>query len=228
MTKILNVIILIFNLQFANGQTPINLTLKNELDSIFQVDQKYRELLFSDIIKTNPDSIAKTLGVKTNELQNFLMTKMISTDSSNIQRIEQIIDQYGYPGKSLVGEPTNEAAFFVIQHSQSIDKYLPFIRKAAKKEELKFSLYAMMLDRSLMYHGKEQIYGTQGKGLQVLNSATGQKEFKMLIWPIKNPDQVNKRRKKAGFKDTVEENSERMGITYKAYTLDEVNKMKTN
>ena len=211
---------------FANGQAKLNLKLKAELDSIFQLDQKYRELLFSAELKSNPDSVAQCYGIKTGEIQNFLMHKLASTDSSNIQRIGEIIKDYGYPGKSLVGEPTNEAAFFVIQHSQSIDKYLQLIKQAADKKELKFSLYAMMLDRSLMYSGKEQIFGTQGKGLEVLNTSTGQKEFKMIIWPIKNSKGVNKRRKKAGFKDTVEQNAKRMGIIYKAYTLDDVNKMK--
>lgn len=228
MIKLLSSLVFFFAIQFANGQPNINLALKKELDSIFREDQQYRELLFSDLIQTNPDSIAKVYGVTTNELQKYLMNKMVVADSLNLQRIEQIIKKYGYPGKSLVGEPANETAFFVIQHSQHIDRYLPSIKKAAGKKELKFSLYAMMLDRSLMYQGKEQIYGTQGKGLQVLNPATGQKEFQMLIWPINNPDEVNTRRKQAGFKETVEENAKRMGISYKAFTIEEVNKMKAD
>jgi hypothetical protein len=228
MTRIFIVLLLSFFVTSASGQTSINLTLKSELDSIFQLDQKYRLLLISEELKSRPESVAKSYGVEASQLQNFLITKMVSIDSSNIKRIDKIIKEYGYPGKSLVGEPANEAAFFVIQHSQSIDKFLPLIKRAAQKKELLFSLYAMMLDRSLMYSGKEQIYGTQGNSFQVLNTTTGQKEFKMLIWPIKNYKKVNKRRKKAGFKDTVEENSKRMGITYKPYTIDEINKMKVN
>lgn len=228
MTRTLILLLLSFSVRYATGQTAINLSLKNELDSIYQLDQKYRSLLFSDELKSNPDSIARTYGVEASQLQTFLIHKMVSVDSSNIKRIEEIIAVYGYPGKSLVGYPSNEAAFFVIQHSQSIDKYLPVIKRAAQKKELQFSLYAMMLDRSLMYNGKEQIYGSQGNGLQVLNAATGQKEFKWIIWPIKNHKKVNKRRKKAGFSDSIEENSKRMGITYIPFTLDEVNKMKAN
>lgn len=210
------------------GQTVINQSLKKELDSIFQLDQKYRDLLFSDEVRLNPDSVANSLGVEKNQLTNFLIQKMASTDSSNLKRIEEIIKEYSYPGKSLVGEPANEAAFFVIQHSQKIDAFLPVIKKAAQKKELAFSLYAMMLDRWLMYNGKEQVYGSQGKGIQVLNAATGEKEFKMIIWPIKNYKTVNARRKKAGFNDTIEENSKRMGITYIPYTMADINKMKVD
>jgi hypothetical protein len=228
MTRIFIFLLLSFFVKFASGQTSVNLTLKSELDSIFQLDQKYRVLLFSEELKSRPDSVAKSYGVETSQLQNFLINKMVSIDSTNIKRIDEIIKEYGYPGKSLVGEPASEAAFFVIQHSQSIDKFLPLIKKAARKKELLFSLYAMMLDRSLMYSGKEQVYGSQGKGIQVLNTTTGLKEFKMVIWPIKNHKKVNKRRKKAGFKDTEEEYSKRLEITYIAYTIDEINKMKAD
>jgi hypothetical protein len=228
MKRIFIFLLLSFFVQFANGQTVINLTLKGELDRIFQLDQQYRLLLASDALKLNPDSIAKYYGVETSKLQPFLINKMDSLDSFNIKRIDEIIKAYGYPGKSLVGEPANEAVFFVIQHSQNIDKFLPLIKKAAYKKELRFSLYAMMLDRYLMYSGKEQVYGTQGKGFQALNATTGQKEFTMVIWPIKNHKEVNKRRRKAGFKETVEENSKRMGITYIPYTINDINKMKAD
>jgi hypothetical protein len=228
MKRIILFLFLSFFAKFASGQTSKIPALKNELDSIFQLDQKYRVLLTSEEIKSRPDSIARTFGVEASQLLNFLINTMVSIDSSNIKRIDEIIKDYGYPGKSLVGEPSNYAAFFVIQHSQSIDKFLPVIKKAAQKKELAFSLYAMMLDRSLMNNGKEQIYGSQGNSIRVLNTTTGQKEFKMVIWPIKNPKKVNKRRKKAGFNDRIEQYSKRIGITYIPYTIAEINKMKAD
>ena len=42
---------------------------------------------------------------------------MMRTDSTNTQRISQIMSNHCYPGKSLVSTPTDEAAFYVIQHS---------------------------------------------------------------------------------------------------------------
>jgi hypothetical protein len=142
-----------------------------------------------------------------------------------MKRIGEIIRKYGYPGKSLVGEPSNEAAFYVIQHSDKIPQYLPLVKEAAEKGELPFRLYAMMLDRSLMYEGKEQVYGTQGRGLQVPDPASGQKKMMMVIWPIKDAAGVNARRKAAGFDLTVEQNAKRMGIDYTAFTLEEIYRM---
>ena len=49
-----------------------------------------------------------------------------------------------------------------------------------------------------------------------------------IIWPIKDPVNVNELRKKAGFSQTVEEYSKDLygeNFEYKIYTLDEVKKM---
>ena len=217
------VLVTIFISSTSEGQ--LNLRLKKELDSIYAEDQRYRELLFSDQLKGKADSIAAFYKVDKKDLVNYLMTAMQKADSSNIIRVGEIIKQHGYPGKTLVGQPTNQAAFFVLQHSQSIDQYLSIVKKAAEQEELLFSLYAMMLDRSLMYNGKEQIYGTQAKGIQVTDPQTGKKVFKMIIWPVQDPKSVNALRKEAGFKETIEENAKRLDVYYEPLTLKQVKEM---
>ncbi|MNY46168.1 hypothetical protein D3C86_1813250 [compost metagenome] len=125
----------------------------------------------------------------------------------------------------MVGEPTNEAAWYVIQHSKKIAHYFPMIQEAGASNELPFTKVAMMQDRMLVQEGKEQLYGTQGAGESILNVQTGKKEFWQYIWPIQNAEFVNELRKEAGFTTTVEENAKRMGITYKKYTLEEIKKI---
>ena len=171
------------------------------------------------------DSIADSYKIPQADLLNFIIKQIPLIDSANLLRVEQIIAKHGYPGKTLVGIPTNEAAFYVIQHSKNIDKYLPVVKEAADQKELPFTLYAMMLDRSLMYNGQEQVYGTQGKGLKVKDPVTGNESFTMIIWPIKDAAHVNELRKKVGFKLTVEENATEMGIEYKMLTLTDVKTM---
>ena len=223
----IGIFILFFSLSTI-GQSKINLTLKNELDSILFEDQNLRELISSDLLQTKSDSLASVFKIDKKDLVPYIIKQIPISDSLNLIRVEQIIKEYGYPGISLVGPETNEAAYYVIQHSTKIDKYLSLIKKAADKKELRFTLYAQMLDRSLMYKGKEQIYGTQGKGLQVLNKETGAKEFKTVIWPIKDVMEVNKRRKKAGFKSTVEQYAKQsLGINYKILTLEDIKKMQS-
>jgi hypothetical protein len=187
----------------AAAQTKLNVRLRHELDSIYEVDQRYRNMLFEPGIKHNLDSLAAELGVSKSALPATVGG----------------LKQYGYPGKSLVGAPTNEAAWNVIQHSSTpatIKQYLPVLKVAAGKGELPFYRYAMMLDRFLLNEGKEQVYGTQA------HSYNGQPFF---FWPIQNPAQVNQRRKQAGFTTTVEEKAAQMGIPYRVVTLEDVAKM---
>lgn len=224
MNKILLVLFLSYCLA-AGAQPVYDTRLKAELDSMYKTDQGCREYFQYLFTQQGRDSIAAILGVPSGSVQQYVIEKMNRTDSANMARLVRIMDQYGYPGKKLVGSPTNETAFFIIQHSTQIDKYIPLVKRAAKKKELAFHLYAMMLDRSLMYHDKEQVYGTQVKGFEINDTATGKKEWKMLVWPIKRPRSVNRRRRKAGFPISVEENAKRLGVNYQVYKLEEVKKM---
>ena len=211
----------------AAAQTTTKPALKRELDSIFVVDQRYREMIMQSFTPAGAQAVAAKLGMSTQQASAFLGRSMQRNDSSDLRRIGQIMRQYGYPGKSLVGTPTNEAAFYVIQHSPlaTINQYLPQIKQAAEQGELPFRLYAMMLDRQLMYQGQEQVYGTQGRGYTVKNPATGQLEQEILIWPIKDAAGVNQRRKQAGFEQTIEENAKRLNTTYRVLTLEQAKEL---
>ena len=222
-------LLLLATAQPVAAQNPSNATLKHELDSIYAVDQRWRTILFDRSIRRNPDSLAKVLGVTKAMLSSHIFHEMQKTDSTNLERVRATLQRYDYPGKSLVGEPTNEAAWSVIQHSNDIGRYLPIIKTAAKRGELPFTLYGQMLDRQLMREGKEQLYGTQGMGYNPVNPATGRpKSQPPFIWPIKNAKKVNERRKKAGFPTTVEQNAAILGIPYRIVTLQEVAKMPKN
>ncbi|WP_405205437.1 BT_3928 family protein [Aquimarina sp. LLG6339-5] len=201
----------------------INVRLKSQLDSIAKLDQKFRKLMQAKTIEER-DSIAKLVGATEEEVTTDLWQQQSAIDSSNTVFIEQVFKKHGYPGKSLVGEPTNKTAWFVIQHSYKIDQYLPLIKKAGEEDEIPFRLVAMMEDRHLMSIGEEQVYGTQGTTLNH-NTNTPIK----IIWPIKDVENVNQRRKDAGYNTTIEEYAKRLyGDTfeYKVYTLEEVEKLK--
>ncbi len=201
----------------ADGQTKLNTTLKRQLDSVYVLDQKYRKAMTEISNPAKRDSIAKSLSIPSEQLMGYFNSRQQPLDSVNLVFIEKILNQYGYPGKSLVGNPTNEAAWNVIQHSPKIAQYLSVIEKAAKSDELPFNLYAIMLDRELMKQGKEQVYGSQIMGKKMKNG-----QFEMFVWPIKDAETVNQRRKEAGFELTVEENAKRLNTKYRIVKMDEV------
>ena len=216
--QILFAIITGFTLFSCNSQTRINTDLKNELDAIMFTDQAFRQQYDPNMSEKERRDIADSLNMDYDTMQKDLLVLMNKYDAENIKKIETIISKYGYPGKSLVGEPTNRAAFLVIQHSDKIPKYLPMIKIAAEKKELRFRSYALMLDRYLMEKEEEQIYGSQGLAMHGFP----------IIWPIKDAGNVNVVRKKAGFSQTVEEYSKDLfgeNFEYKVCTLEEVKEL---
>ena len=199
------------------AQVKFNPQLKHELDSLYEVDQRYRAMLFEPRLNRNPDSLATALGVAKPALNATINDRMRRADATNITRVQALVAQYGYPGKSLVGAPTNEAVWHVIQHNPAmIPQYIPLLKRAAEKGELPYYRYAMMLDRQLMNEGKEQLYGTQVLGYN------GQPPF---VWPIQNAAPVNQRRQQAGFSTTVEQNAAALGVTYRVMSLADVANM---
>jgi len=213
-----------------NGQKiqkiKINVELKNELAQIDRDDQMFRELMQPNVSPEQIENVMKEKNLTKEDVTVGLSKIMNKQDEENLVKIEKIIKKYGYPGKTLVGEPENKTAWLVIQHSPKIDQYLPIIKKAADTEELPFRLYAMMLDRQLMQENKEQIYGTQGASFFITKNR--KKETISLIWPIKDFDNVNKLRKEAGFNETIEEYSKGLfgnDFIFKRYTLEEALKI---
>lgn len=210
----------------CKSQMPVNNELKEKLDEILFKDQIFREYTDNETTAERKNEIEKITKLDENYLQLNAWNLIRAADSANIIKIENIIAKYGYPGKSLVGEPTNTAAFYVIQHSDKIEKYYPIIEKAGKSGELPFKYAAMMLDRKLTGELKPQVYGTQLAFRRITNPKTGTQENFMYVLPIEDAKNVNKRRKEAGFDTTVEENAKRFGIEYKEYTYEELNDIK--
>lgn len=209
-------------LNISYSQTKFNANLKKELDSIYKIDQIFREYIDNSTTQQRKLEIAREY--KKRDLNN-IWGIIKEVDSLNLKRIEQLIKQHGYVGKTLVGEPTNEAMWYVIQHSDKIEKYFRLIKEAGRKNEIPKTLVAKMEDRLLVSKGKEQKYGTQAAGRLIKNADPSKDQYFLYIIPIKNPDGVNKRRKEKGFDTTIEENAKNFGIIYKEYTYKDLEKI---
>ncbi len=191
--------------------------LKSSLDSIAELDQRYRKLMY---LETEAERAAAAADAGFSEADYSLGTlwsRQNQLDSTNMEFVARIFDSKGYPGKTMVGE-ANTAAWYVLQHNPDrIEKYLPMIREAGTKGELPFRLVAMMEDRYLMGQGKMQLYGTQGMSFD--------DERGNVIWPIEDAANVNQRRQEAGFETTVEEYGKDLfgdDFKYKVLSLDDV------
>jgi hypothetical protein len=204
----------------------INIELKNELAQIDEDDQIFRELVQPTTSTERKQEIMKEKNLTQEDVTTGISKIMNKQDEENLAKIEKMIAKYGYPGKSLVGEPENKTAWLVIQHSSKINQYMPVIKKAADEKELPFRLYAMMLDRQLIQDKKEQIYGTQACTFKTMKD--GKPVVEWMIWPIKDIKNVNRLREAAGFGQTVEDYAKDLlghDFVFKNYTLEEALKL---
>jgi len=160
----------------------INLELMTELKEISRTDQLQRGEM---------RHVSDTYGWKSPQMDS-LWALQSHADSLNQIRIEEIINEYGYPGKSLVGPSAASTAFMVIQHSnqEMQEKYLPLLKEQADKGEVRWSSIALMIDRVLLGKGEKQIYGSQVH--------TDQKTGEQYFGEIENPHKIDSIRNTVG------------------------------
>ena len=149
-------------------------------------DQKYRVYL-SALGQMEPDSSGRYFYYPTDE---------------NMNELEKIIKEYGYPTISMVGESGSTNAFLILQHSMKIKKYYPKAQKVFQQGEMNCRDFALLTDRYLLDRRKKQLYGTQ-----IIKDRRTLRKYpdKHILAPVKDFENVNMRRRQMGFTTTVEQ-----------------------
>ena len=176
-----------------------NKPLKAQLEQIYKKDQEVR-------MKIEP--IQKEFGANSPQMQ-AVWEEMAEIDEENKSKVVAILEEHGWPGKSMVGPQANSAVFLVIQHAdkETMEKYLPMLRQAVAKGEAAKSQQALMEDRVRMYNGQPQLYGSQIR----TNTETGQPE----LYTIEDEVNVDKRRAEMEM-EPLKDYMKRFGIEYQA------------
>jgi hypothetical protein len=165
-----------------------NLVWSNYLDSIYKEDQ---------VIRQKFQKVAMANGWDSPEAK-ALLPEMQLKDSLNLIAVKDFIDNNGWQSKEIIGQQGNSTLFLVIQHSDSAtqEKYLPILRKAVKQKKANPADLALLVDRLSVAKYGYQIYGSQ------VHQDTVTK--KMVFFPIKKENEVDKRRKKMGLQPLTE------------------------
>lgn len=168
-----------------------------QLDTIYQLDQSYRRQI---------GEIEEKYGRESDEMKAHW--KLIhETDSINLFRIKNILDERGWLGSDVIGNQGNSTLFLVIQHAdlETQLEYLPMMREAVKQGNASASSLALLEDRVALRQGKPQIYGSQvGR-----NAETGQ----YYVSPLIEPEKVNERRAEVGL-GTIEDYISHWNMTW--------------
>jgi hypothetical protein len=102
---------------------------------------------------------------KTGELFNGYNPTMEAVHLKNAARLEVLLAEHGWLGKTLVGEDAAEAVWLIVQHAISRPdlqrEFLPLLKINIERGENPAWQAAYLEDRILSFEGKPQIYGTQ-------------------------------------------------------------------
>lgn len=167
--------------------------LITRLQAIHQRDQKPRhDFLFA-------------YQTKAVDLLDSLVREMQIADSVNLIEIQDILQTYGYPSKTIVGT-NNSVIWLVIQHSdvEFQKAYYPMLRKAAEEGELSWDNIALLEDRIAMHEGRAQRYGSQ-----VVENSEGE----LVIYTLLDKDSVDIWRAAVGL-NPLEEYAKRMNAKW--------------
>jgi len=138
---------------------PAQPELAAELLKRMEEDQAARRL-FTDLFKQSQGKPKEEIEKEQVELTK----KLQAVDNGNRLWLSEKIKQYGWPGKSLVGEQAAHAAWLLVQHADAAPDFqeqcLEQMKAAAPGEVAPIDI-AYLTDRVLVARGRPQVYGTQ-------------------------------------------------------------------
>lgn len=160
----------------------LNKPLIRQLEDIYLKDQTLRKLYTDAVDKFGNDS----------EEMDYYWRLISQEDSLNLIRVVDIIEKYGWVGKSQVGKLGNMTLWLVIQHAplEFQERYLPLLRASVGKQESQGMHLAMLVDRIRMLKNQPQVYGSQ----VVVDKKTG----RYVVYDLEAPELVNRRRSEVG------------------------------
>ena len=158
-----------------------HLALRRELLEMARVDQAVR----NEWMREGP-------GTPSPEL----LSRMVAIDAANTARLQDIVEEHGWPGSDLVGLDGARSAFLIVQHAtHDVQKTLfPLVEAGYREGVVSGPSYALLLDRILVRDGRPQLYGSQA----------GFFDGELVLEPIEDEANVDVRRAEVGLPPLVE------------------------
>lgn len=141
------------------------------------------------------DFITRERLAKTGELFDGYNAEMEAVHLKNARRLEEMIDEYGWLGKSKVGEDGADAAWLIAQHAISLPEFskkvLKILKEAEKTGDVSPRYGAYLADRIAFFENRPQRYGTQ---------SDWNENGEMEVWTLEDEEKVNDYRAEVGLK----------------------------
>lgn len=123
-----------------------------DIDPFIQVDTMTGDevtQLFSKMHQAD-QQFRDSLNRGRKEKETFFLQKMGANDEANLKILNKIIQQYGWPRKSVFGEEAAETAWLIIWHHRGsrhiLCQHFDLMEKAARDGEMDASLFQQIKD----------------------------------------------------------------------------------
>lgn len=157
------------SVKFAGYEIP---DVRQELGRMIEADQRTRHAL---------------IAAKTEEEKAKLRMEVERVDGENLSRIQEILNQYGFPNVAQVGRDGVSTFFLLVQHASDVQlqrKALDLAKPLMESRQLSRQQYALLTDRVRLAEGKKQIYGTQ----------TDKVDGEIVLKPVEDIEHLDARR----------------------------------
>jgi uncharacterized membrane protein YhfC len=140
--------------------------LRSELVGRAKNDQQTRNLLLAWLKEHGHQGNLDRANLAPIDSPDYerLQARIKQIDSENTKRLEDVIEEYGWPRISVVGKDGSHAAWLLVQHADADPglqrKCLDLMTSLPKTEVSQVDL-AYLADRVLLAEGRKQLYGTQ-------------------------------------------------------------------
>jgi hypothetical protein len=129
----------------------------------------------------------------TGELYDGYAPRMAEVHARHARELEAIIDEYGWPGRALVGDDGAHAAWVVLQHAIARPRLMRrghlLLQEAVSRGEADPAHAAALEDRIRCFEQRPQRYGTQ---------FDWDEHGRMSPLPLEDPARVNAYRREVG------------------------------
>jgi tetratricopeptide (TPR) repeat protein len=185
-------------LNSKTGNTIKDINYAKSLWRLMCMDQYcFYETLLA-VRKLGPDSPVVLAMRRLQTLQN----------QKNLEELEALLQEKGWPKRSQVGPAAAGAAFFIIQHSNAVaqQKYISMLGERCRENEADCNQYALMFDRMRMNQNLPQRFGTH----HYLDPSQGKTDE---LYPLEDESKVDEWRKEIGL-EPLKDYLKRANIKY--------------
>ncbi len=176
-------------------------------DGLYGFSSQFNKALHDELIEMEEADQKARFNLINNKFPSEdLCSAVQRVDTQNRERLKSIIDQYGWPGVSLVGLKGSSAIWLLVQHQDNnIDfqkQCLELLKNAVNQYEASSQSLAYLTDRVNVNEGRPQIYGTQW--LQVDGNFT--------LYAVEDIEHLDQRRSQMGLCIIAEYKKQLMAI----------------